>query len=426
MKIIFNRIVAILAINFLLLTVPAGKAHAQDVAVSFQEFYDDLAPYGQWVNDAEYGDVWVPNEEPGYRPYATRGHWVLTDAGNMWVSDVPWGWACYHYGRWTYNPYYGWVWLPGYEWAPAWVSWRSGGGMYGWAPMGPGYNPGGYYNYPENYWVFVGPQYLYHPNVYTYYEPRFAGSYMRQTTYINETYVDNGRHTTYYYGPRQQEIERQTHEPVQVYRVSDARQPGAGSTGGNTVSIYRPMVNAQSARTARPANVIRATEPIGKPQEISATHASNPPAFRAVMQQQNPAFKAPNNYNNGAGQQPSHQPAPNTGRPESQHFGNPQQGRPTAPASQANPEQAQHAGVPQQERPATPSVQASPAQQSQHFGNPQQVQTERPAGNEHATQPQQGRQPAQGNAPQQRGQPQRPAQQGRPAAPARNGGEKKH
>jgi hypothetical protein len=31
----------------------------------------------------------------------------------------------------------GWVWVPGDEWAPAWVEWRVGGGLVGWVPLGP-------------------------------------------------------------------------------------------------------------------------------------------------------------------------------------------------------------------------------------------------------------------------------------------------
>ena len=31
----------------------------------------------------------------------------------------------------------GWVWVPGYTWAPAWVSWRYGDGYAGWAPLPP-------------------------------------------------------------------------------------------------------------------------------------------------------------------------------------------------------------------------------------------------------------------------------------------------
>jgi hypothetical protein len=41
--------------------------------------------------------------------------------------------------RWVYDSYEGWLWVPDYEWAPAWVVWRGGGDYYGWAPMSPRY-----------------------------------------------------------------------------------------------------------------------------------------------------------------------------------------------------------------------------------------------------------------------------------------------
>src|SRR6266850_8446896 len=66
-----------------------------------------------------------------------NGHWQRTDAGWYWVSDEPWAWATYHYGRWDLNPRLGWVWVPRTEWAPAWVSWHQGGGYTGWAPLHP-------------------------------------------------------------------------------------------------------------------------------------------------------------------------------------------------------------------------------------------------------------------------------------------------
>ena len=71
-----------------------------------------------------------------WRPYAD-GYWAYTDAGWTWVSYEDFGWATYHYGRWTHLADYGWVWVPGYEWGPAWVSWRTGGDYVGWAPLPP-------------------------------------------------------------------------------------------------------------------------------------------------------------------------------------------------------------------------------------------------------------------------------------------------
>ena len=52
-------IIAFLSITAL--TVKNAKAQV-GVSVSFQTFYDDLSPYGEWVNDGSYGYVWVQYE----------------------------------------------------------------------------------------------------------------------------------------------------------------------------------------------------------------------------------------------------------------------------------------------------------------------------------------------------------------------------
>ncbi len=100
-------------------------------------FYKDLAPHGRWVETREHGWAWEPRVHSDWRPYSL-GHWVWTDDyGWLWVSDEDFGWAVYHYGRWYWDPVHEWVWVPGYEWGPGWVSWRSGGGYVGWAPLPP-------------------------------------------------------------------------------------------------------------------------------------------------------------------------------------------------------------------------------------------------------------------------------------------------
>jgi hypothetical protein len=96
-----------------------------------------LSPYGRWVETPEYGRVWVPgNVNASWRPY-TYGHWVYTDWGWTWVSDEPWGWATYHYGRWWWGAGVGWYWVPGRRWGPAWVSWRWSAGYVAWVPLVP-------------------------------------------------------------------------------------------------------------------------------------------------------------------------------------------------------------------------------------------------------------------------------------------------
>ena len=253
----FNKLIGIAALAvMLLLTMPlTGKA--QGDYISDQEFYDELQPYGTWISDPRYGNVWVPDAEEGFRPYASRGHWVLTEYGNTWVSDYPWGWATFHYGRWRYDDYYGWEWIPGHHWAPAWVSWRHGGGYYGWAPLLPGISIGisfgGGYHVPDNYWVCAPQAYVNNPNVYNYYVPQSRSvTIIQNTTIINNTYINNNQ--TYIAGPRQEEIREATHQNVRVYRINNADRPGNERVGNNTVNIYRPTV--QSRPDAQPARLV--------------------------------------------------------------------------------------------------------------------------------------------------------------------------
>ncbi len=104
----------------------------------FQNFYEPLGNYGSWFDTTDYGYVYQPAvvRDSSWRPY-TRGRWAFTNQGWTWVSDEPFGWACYHYGRWTLLRNVGWVWGPGSEWAPAWVTWRESPGHIGWAPLPP-------------------------------------------------------------------------------------------------------------------------------------------------------------------------------------------------------------------------------------------------------------------------------------------------
>ena len=103
-------------------------------------FYDDLSPYGTWVQLDGVGWCWQPRVvviNHGWRPYCDSGHWVYTDAGWFWQSDYSWGWAPFHYGRWQLSERCGWVWLPDRVWGPAWVTWRYEGDHCGWAPLPP-------------------------------------------------------------------------------------------------------------------------------------------------------------------------------------------------------------------------------------------------------------------------------------------------
>jgi hypothetical protein len=133
-------------------------AYEDDAGISDPyDFVQPLTPYGSWVQYPGYGLVFVPSRAvvgANFRPY-TNGHWEHTEWGWTWVDHHPFGWATGHYGRWFYDANYGWAWLPGTQWGPAWVTWRNGGGHIGWAAMPPGSYYGSNYSVYDTSWVFV-------------------------------------------------------------------------------------------------------------------------------------------------------------------------------------------------------------------------------------------------------------------------------
>ncbi len=230
-----------------------------DRDVSYQTFYDELSPYGQWIDYPGQGYVWVPDADQDFQPYSTNGHWVWTDDYEwMWVSDYDWGWAPFHYGRWDNDPYYGWYWVPGYEWSPAWVAWRDGGDYYGWAPIRPGININvnfniGSYSPPYNFWCFAPRRYIASPYINRYYIDRG-----RNVTIINQTniIINNYRYGGNYgfrSGPRRVEFERYTGR-INPVRFRQSNLPGRSNFRGNEVSFYRPNVrqNNSNNRTVAP------------------------------------------------------------------------------------------------------------------------------------------------------------------------------
>lgn len=115
--------------------------------VSFGIFYTQLSPYGRWIELDDNLIVWKPARKfRGFKPYHS-GRWMWTNYGWYWDSYEPFGNVVYHYGRWMYDYYYGWVWVPDYEWAPAWVEWCYDDDYIGWAPMRPLISINVRYNY---------------------------------------------------------------------------------------------------------------------------------------------------------------------------------------------------------------------------------------------------------------------------------------
>jgi len=230
----------------------SGAARAQD-NIDIDTFYDELAPYGQWVWHPRFGYVWLPEDvSPDWRPY-TVGHWVSTEEyGWYWESNEPFAWAVYHYGRWGYDPDYGWFWVPGDTWAPAWVQWRYDDRYVGWAPIGP--QRAGYaYGAPVGYeppiaesWVFVPPRYMTSRAIPHYAVPiADLGVVFLGATRVYRPQFRGG--VVYNYGIPRNYVVRITKRPIYVRKVYKVDSWKGGrydkNHHGNGIRVYAPGVH---------------------------------------------------------------------------------------------------------------------------------------------------------------------------------------
>lgn len=412
--------------------------------VSYQTFYNELSPYGQWISTPDYGYVWVPAAGPDFQPYATSGHWVLTNYGWTWVSDYSWGWAPFHYGTWDFDGTIGWFWIPGYQWSPAWVSWRSEPGYYGWAPLGPTYVRVGYANYycpPERY-VFVSASYMNNPNIAVYYVPRAQNAvYYGHSAVITNTYYDRNSNNTYYAGPQRAEVERYAGTQIRPATIVSAATPDRAGYSGNQVAVFRPaVIQPGNNAVARPApqtvyqrnNITPITQrqALTRPNQPRATPFQPENIQHGQNNPQQPPVQEPQ-------QRPAIQPQPSQERPlQQQNLSVPQQKSPLQePQNQDAPPQRPVQQQGQFPRPQTPANNQyhAPVQQQQQPPQRPAVQQQAPANRQpyHAQQqsPQQrpGMQQQQRSPSQQRparpqpkqGKPQQKQNQGQAQSPAR-------
>jgi hypothetical protein len=246
--------------------------------VSVETFETSLAPYGDWVVVGSYGRVWRPHVAAGWRPYF-YGRWEWTSEGWLWVSDEPFGWAAYHYGRWTLDPAYGWVWVPGHEWAPAWVSWRYSGDVVGWAPLGPGVSVFvGTTPFVDAWWTFVPCHAFVAEPVYRVaYEPaRTRRFYFDSVPAPARPGMRGGPGrpvaSPAWGGPPPRAIEQRIGRPITPVRVVAAPLPGASRVGAGEVTIYRPGV--------RPGGPVARPAPSVGPREALPGRAVRPDELR--------------------------------------------------------------------------------------------------------------------------------------------------
>ncbi|QND63946.1 hypothetical protein HB777_08520 [Mesorhizobium loti] len=236
------------------LVLPASQAHAAEISVTIRE---RLSNYGGWRTSSRFGDVWVPTVRTEWRPY-TEGRWIWTDDGWYWQSTEPFGDVVYHYGRWAYDPDFGWVWIAGDQWAPAWVVWRQGGNDVGWAPAPPDVDGA----FDDAWWCFVPVAAISAVDLVRVVRPVQENVVIvRNTTIINQTVVvNNAPHVrlgnqvvAINAGPRLQQFPKPVIESIKAARVVPPRKgvfASARLDASRGAEIKRLAGNGTPARTA--------------------------------------------------------------------------------------------------------------------------------------------------------------------------------
>ncbi len=352
------RTIVIIFLGLFFLSAFPRFARAQQGEASFQLFYDQLSPYGDWVDYANYGYVWIPDAGSDFVPYSTAGYWVFTDYGWTWVSDYKWGWAPFHYGRWDYNNYYGWFWVPDNEWGPSWVNWRESDGYYGWSPMQPGINisftTGNDYDSHNDHWIFVRDRDFERPDINRYAVDRTDYErIIRTSSVINSTYTDKRRNTTYVSGPARRDVQNVLGRKVKSVVIQDNTSPGQNLKNGR-LQIYRPPVvkNEQEGRKPAPwkiTNLNDAKRPGEKTNPVRQD--KNPPSENNIRMEQ-PNNRGGGNTNTGRGwpEQPVNV-KPSENRQQQQPVNVVPQNRTAKPVQNSENNKAREA-QPQTERPA--------------------------------------------------------------------------
>jgi len=241
------------------------------VGVESDDFYnsDSLNSNGQWVDVEKWGKCWQPTKvSQGWCPYTNGGFQNCDTCGWTFVSDEPWAWATYHYGRWCKVSYgCGWCWVPGRVWAGSWVSWRRGEGekcsCVGWAPLPP--EAGCQWNVGISSWVDsscnIGPECYTFIDVVNFGRESYSGcgcmyERSRNCSVIIDTFnctnICHGRGGTYCGGPEfswcnQQIRQRGGMECKQVHvdRFNDPSKMGGKFSrhDGKTLGLMSPKIN---------------------------------------------------------------------------------------------------------------------------------------------------------------------------------------
>ena len=144
--------------------VPITLRKYREPVSYFVKRFSDL--HGEWMWHRYYGYVWRPEANDDYpdgswQPYLF-GQWRELEGLLFWVPEEEWGWVPHHLGLWMWDNTHGWLWIPGLDFAPAWVAWDYFWGFYAWRPwaLWDWYSP---YFYYDSYYSRYFSDYLYRP-----------------------------------------------------------------------------------------------------------------------------------------------------------------------------------------------------------------------------------------------------------------------
>ena len=265
---------------------------------TLDSFYSALDPMGDWVQVEPYGYCWQPRvaHEEGWRPYMD-GSWAYTNYGWTWKSDEPFGWATYHYGRWARIKHMGWVWVPGSEWAPAWVSWRRSPEYVGWAALPPEAHSGSGFNGGVDSYYDIGPASYNFVASQRFGEPTYRGILAepeRNVTIVNQTVnvtqityktIEN-KTAVFAGGPDPEQINAVSTRQVPRLMVERINEPQAGVANavvaGGVLQLLAPDIASASRPTNAPAKV---RETVKAPEIERGWTGADPGAVQAARAQ---------------------------------------------------------------------------------------------------------------------------------------------
>jgi probable HAF family extracellular repeat protein len=255
---------------------PQGQRNVpQSNETDYDVFYTRLSSdEGSWVEAGDYGYCFRPRVSEDWRPYRD-GHWVWTDRGWYWDSNERFAWATYHYGRWVDIGGTGWCWVPGNQWAPAWVSWRQSDQDVGWAPLPPEADVSGnlpisswsdsYYGIGPAAYAFISYSHWHEPSYARYFEPPERNIQIISGT-KNVTNIVTNNNVINNFGPTVQTVATKTNRDIQPVKLalSPATDPNANygqALQGNQLKVVAPPVTLQPQARRAPAVQNRIANP---------------------------------------------------------------------------------------------------------------------------------------------------------------------